>query len=526
MNDVGGQTFPDFDVNEKLSRINFIKSHGVSVVRDIVDWSDVEIETGQYDFDGPSVQHFDELTNCGISVILNVWVSNPLYDGGYTVASQDGCAGLASWVAAMVNRFPCITTIEVGDRPNGDCYYPASTGLAERAATVVRQAQAIRSALPNITILLGGLEATAGGFVEMMADAFPIVDGLSIIPRLTDPQRFVDEVNVLRAQTNFQGPIWITAVDMDDDTTGIMRNWIAAAAAAGIHTFIPSQWYGAGDGPLPSDYGPGNWSHASAEIFERDWANAEVAQIEPGIYQLDDDTEIETHPNRDVWFASTRDLLSDRYSITMDGVPFQLFAGQEIDGVPLSAHLRLHTDQPLPFLSDEKLHGVNDTNRAEMRIPLGGNELASVELNYGRDEALYRVEGDVLILDIGSRYRDEFHLIVRVQEETPFEGGVVHASGMFGENIITLGRGRHSVIMDRPDVSMVIKRGLADKITVVIDEKAKGRKVEGLGPNDFVVCKFSVTPRVVGYGSIIKTQNGEIVFTDYDITPILQTPSA
>lgn len=233
---------------------------GVTDVRDGMRWSDVERVPGRYGFDLPRTRYPDALAREGVALSVTVNWGNALYDGGDTPQSPEALAAQARYVAALVERFPGIGTIEVGNEFNGANFVTGPLKKADaraRAAAHVAILKAIDAAVGDEVRLLGGathsiplayLSAVLdGGGAEHM-------DALALHPYTTAPEEFPAQVALLRRHPAARElPLEITEFGDEDPARapGTLVRWLAVMAVNGVERAV---WYpltDRGDGLAP-----------------------------------------------------------------------------------------------------------------------------------------------------------------------------------------------------------------------------------------------------------------------------------
>lgn len=515
-------------------RLDPLVDLGVKWIRDGADWTDVEQTPGEYRFDHHQAINLQHYQDRGFSVCLNVHRTHPAYDGGARPRTPEGTAAFARWVAAMVQQYPCIKAVEIGNEPNdigGTFWTPKDTPMEDRARALERQVIAVRQMLPDMPIVLAGMHSTAAGVFDLIRLVFPFVDALSFHPYTSEPMRFADDLRIWRDQILWDGPVWITEIGSKLPEAGFMRNWLAAASAAGVEALFAYEWAN----PHEDEYalykytseGRGHLLEAGQEFFERDWTQP-VSEIEPGVFRTADGTEIMTHPHRGKFFVWERDFLKpDRVQVITrhwpdydDPTPMLPYGGQEMNGVPWSPYLRSRPNRQMPHATGQKLMLGN--SEAEVRIPFKGYDPLSITLN-GKPFGRFWFEDGGLILLIDEELpRNDFDLVIEAEaverEETVVDGG-----GMSGEATFSLDAGHVILDMGDPDVEFIVDRGQADHVTVKIYPHTKGRRVTGVRSGDVVACDPSCRVVVKNWATEVYTDAGRVVFPGVDIRPMLTT---
>ncbi|MGX9857175.1 hypothetical protein ACR03S_17365 (plasmid) [Limimaricola variabilis] len=163
-------------------------------IRDGLNWHRVEATPGFYDFSDPRSRYLDEVLASGGDPILTLLPQgNPNYQGGKWASDAAAIDGFADFVVAVLDRFPGLGRIEIGNEFNslstqfvsGEA---ASGSLADKAALLTRLLQAVSDKVgeshPEVQIIGAGLHSMPTGFVQHLADAgaFAHMDALSFHP--------------------------------------------------------------------------------------------------------------------------------------------------------------------------------------------------------------------------------------------------------------------------------------------------------------------------------------------------------
>lgn len=175
--------------------------------RDGISWGLAEKSVGRFDFSKARVSYPHRLSRRGTDLVMTFNWGNALYDGGETPQSPQALAAFGHFVAAMVERYPAITAVEVGNEINGANFVSGTVkeaGLAQRAryhmAMVRAAAEAARAVRPDITILGGSTHSLPAGFLWSVLDADDagLLDGLAVHPYTTPDDQLAAQIAVLR----------------------------------------------------------------------------------------------------------------------------------------------------------------------------------------------------------------------------------------------------------------------------------------------------------------------------------------
>lgn len=236
---------------------------GVTDFRGSIRWADVERSPGEYTFDHPRTQYPAQLAAIGARLVLTVSGSNPLYDNGQTPHSPQAVAAFAQFVRAVVERYPAVSAIEVGNEFNGSDFVTGSVrtqGLAQRAryhlALLRAVAEQVRDVRPELPILGGATHSIPVGYLwDVLDTAGPsLIDGLAIHPYTTRVDQLPAQIGVLRRNSTARGiPIYVTefGVQVEAEAPDHMLRGYATMASLGFAALV---WYPLnerGDGMVP-----------------------------------------------------------------------------------------------------------------------------------------------------------------------------------------------------------------------------------------------------------------------------------
>jgi hypothetical protein len=182
------------------------RAMGLTDLRDGMPWGRIERSPGRYVFVDPRVRFPNDLTpGMRLGIVIN-W-GNRLYDDGHTPQSPEALAALTSYVAALVDHFDTIGTIEVGNEFNGVNFVRGPmTEMAplERARAYVPMlratSEAARRQNPDIRVLGGATHSMPGAWLWEILDAGGAawMDAVAIHPYTTPAEQFVRQAAVLR----------------------------------------------------------------------------------------------------------------------------------------------------------------------------------------------------------------------------------------------------------------------------------------------------------------------------------------
>ncbi len=237
-----------------IAALQWAKDVGAGDVRDEISWSEVESSPGRYVFTSPRASYIDAVASSGVKLTLLLQGGNPNYDGGNTPYSDAGRAAFAKFAVAVLDRFPSVKTIEIGNEYNGDDFV---TGPVRNAAYGDRQNyyalmlkavhDAVKAAHGDVKILGGAAHSIPVGYYKVLFDkgALDNMDGIVIHPYTTDPEQFSRQIQILKAAMGSkQRPIYVTEyareLDSESDTADYLVKMTAAMAASGV---AGADWY-------------------------------------------------------------------------------------------------------------------------------------------------------------------------------------------------------------------------------------------------------------------------------------------
>jgi hypothetical protein len=237
-----------------FSILDTASAMGATTLRDGVEWKNIEISPGVYQFTSGGVNYLHTLIQKGFSVTLLVSDSNPLYDGNNTVYTDAGRAAYARYIVALLDHFPGVASIEIGNEYNAwnfvsgpvrdRGYGPRQQYYYDMLRTVY---QAVKASHPGVKVLGGATLDIPVGYLKPLFDlgALNYMDGLVIHPYDTDPEQLEKQLGILRtAMGATPRPIHVTefAKELDSvaDTASYLVKAIAVMATSGI---AEADWY-------------------------------------------------------------------------------------------------------------------------------------------------------------------------------------------------------------------------------------------------------------------------------------------
>lgn len=223
-------------------------------IRDGLSWSDIEKTAGQYDFSAPSVSYVDSVADRGMPITLVLQGGNPNYDQGHTPHSDAGREAFARWTLAVLDRFPRVSAIEIGNEFNSQDFVTGPVAAAEYGQRQVYYAkmlkavyEAVKPKHPRVRILGGAAHSIPVGYYKVLFDegALNWMDGLVIHPYTTDPEQFSRQLARLKAAMgDKERPIYATEfsrhLDSRKETADYLVKMAAVMAEAGV---AGADWY-------------------------------------------------------------------------------------------------------------------------------------------------------------------------------------------------------------------------------------------------------------------------------------------
>ena len=231
--------------------------------RDEIFWERVERNEGVFGFSQAMTNFPDAMarTRATASIILNP--RHPQYDRGETVFSPGAATAFGRFSAAIVSRFPSVTSVEVGNEFNGPDFVSGpvlAQGLAARPAHYLQLLRAVHSAVrharPDVRILGGAVLGIPDGYLGRLfgLGAGEFMDALAIHPYTTPAEHLRKQISVLRRIPAIATmPIEVTEFGSTDPAlaAGKLLKGYCQFALSGVTRVV---WYplaSRGDGLVP-----------------------------------------------------------------------------------------------------------------------------------------------------------------------------------------------------------------------------------------------------------------------------------
>ena len=231
-------------------------------VRDDFGWGAGEPKRGSYDFS--RAKYLSATCRAGKDISLIISPTNPLYDGGKFARTPESQRAFAVFVGKVVDRFPCIAGIEVGNEINGKGWYSGGTE-AELAVSYVSLLRLLSSEIkarhPDVAVLGGSTNVIGTGFLETLfaAGMLDVVDGVVVHPYRAHAEGLDIELSGLRDAMKRHGPvkpIWATEFGNYFDTPELapplLIKMVAMMSADGVQR---AYWYVLVDEPYFKNMG-------------------------------------------------------------------------------------------------------------------------------------------------------------------------------------------------------------------------------------------------------------------------------
>ena len=241
-----------------IDLLDIAKDSGAPPIRDGVGWAGVEKSPGNYDFAGG--KHIATACRKGFDVLAVVEPRNRLYDGGAVVASDPGRNALAAFVLAMLDKYPCVIAIEVGNEINGNNWFagPAAADPAGSYVALLRTLYpAVKARHPKVAVLGGSTNVIGIGFLESLfaRGMLDVVDGVVVHPYRSRAESVDMEFTALNDAMRRHGPIrpiWATEFSDNFNTPEMappmLLKMVAMMSASNVeraywYALIDQRWF-------------------------------------------------------------------------------------------------------------------------------------------------------------------------------------------------------------------------------------------------------------------------------------------
>lgn len=189
--------------------LDMIATSGADSVRDGLSWRMIESAPGIYDFSAPQVSYIQQMIDSGLDPVITLQPhGNLLYQGGGTVLDPEALAGFAHFVSAVLDAFPGLTRIAIGNEFNSNSSSfivgaAANSTLVERAQIYTNIVAAVADRLsvhhPDVDLIGGAVHSVPTGYIGYLADAgaFAYIDTFDFHPYGQDPVQVAENLEEL-----------------------------------------------------------------------------------------------------------------------------------------------------------------------------------------------------------------------------------------------------------------------------------------------------------------------------------------
>jgi hypothetical protein len=248
-----------FEQGWPIAALDKVRESGAHNIRESINWGKVERTAGHYDFTPANSGFLDRICAQRLSVLLVVPMRNALYDGGGPPVSTQARQAFGRFIRALVDRFPCVDAIEVGNEINAvSAKFPDGPDKAPNYVAVLRATREALTGTSRPVALIGGSSlSVATGFMERLfaAGMLPLVDAVAIHPYADVPEALPAQLRRLRDAMTRAGtvkPIWATEIGLEYPTPEAAppHGWkqMALLSAEGIahadwYALLDERWY-------------------------------------------------------------------------------------------------------------------------------------------------------------------------------------------------------------------------------------------------------------------------------------------
>jgi hypothetical protein len=248
-----------FDQGWPTSDFAKVSDSGARAIRDTVTWGKVEQRPGIFEFTPRNSGYVDVACRSSTPVLLMIAPRNRNYDGGMAVFSATGREALARYVGRLVDRFPCVIGIEIGNEINTPSdKWP---DWAHKPAMYVSMLRSVRLELNRRSrrvALVGG--SSVGVSADFHARLFaagelPLIDAVALHPYIKNPELLPGQFAKLRAAMEAHGgakAVWATEFGnwykSPDDAPPHALKVMTIMSAAGVqrafwYALVDEPWY-------------------------------------------------------------------------------------------------------------------------------------------------------------------------------------------------------------------------------------------------------------------------------------------
>jgi len=236
---------------------------GITEYRDEILWQYIEQDDGSLVFRSRREAYPSILTARDASMTFLVYTGHPNWEGGRVPLTDAGRAAFADYTARIVERFPLIHSVEVGNEFNADFFTNAESwpqDFETRAAAYIALLKATKDAVhavnPDIRILGGAAHSIPIAWVEplMRQGAAKHMDAFVIHPYTTEPEQLVRQIALMRAVPGMEEmPLEVTEFGTPDPqiAAGYLMRMYCQMALSGVTGAVWYPFSHRGDGLIP-----------------------------------------------------------------------------------------------------------------------------------------------------------------------------------------------------------------------------------------------------------------------------------
>ena len=268
---------------------------GILRFRDEIIWNHVQQDDGTLRFGSTREAYAKMLTARDATMTLLGYTGHPGWDGGRAPQSAAAQAAFAAYHAQIVDMFPLIDSLEIGNEYNSHEFAEHErwpTDLSDRAETYVRLMRqtvpAVRAVRPDLRILGGAAHSIPVAWAEalMQAGLGELIDAFVLHPYTTEPEQFVRQVAMLRQVPGLEDmPLAVTEFGtLDGDAApGYLMRYYCQLALAGVDQ---ADWYPfspRGDGlePLVAEDGTPTATGATYQLIQTHLQRLPAVDVAP-----------------------------------------------------------------------------------------------------------------------------------------------------------------------------------------------------------------------------------------------------
>ncbi|MFN3209547.1 MAG: hypothetical protein ACE369_11215 [Roseovarius sp.] len=235
----------------------------MDLFRDEVIWNHVAQSDGQLKFASMREAYPGDLADLGAELLLLAYSGHPEWEEGHVPQKAEGQAAFARYQAQILERFPDISVIEIGNEFNSWEFAELEgwpPDLAARAQAYVdllaATADAVRAVRPGIEILGGAAHSVPVAWAEAVVAAGGLdhMDAFVLHPYTTRPEMMARQIEVLRQVPGLSEiPIAITefGTTQEGAAPGYLIRMYCQMSLGGVTRAIWYPFSPRGDGLVP-----------------------------------------------------------------------------------------------------------------------------------------------------------------------------------------------------------------------------------------------------------------------------------